>query len=101
VTLLFVLLVCLLSCISVLNVFYSLSIGNWRWCWFAFLSGASIGLYTFAYSFHLTNWNFGDNASLNLFVLQNLLISGVLALVGGSVSFCASLLLVNKLYSGL
>lgn len=93
-------LVVLITSISVLNVFYSLSIGNWRWLWFAFLSGASVGIYTFAYSFKLTNWSFGDSVSLQLFLLQDIVISSILAAAGGAVSVCASLVFVTLLYAG-
>jgi transmembrane 9 superfamily protein 2/4 len=101
ITMAFFIFLVLIVCTTVLNVNYSLSIGNWRWMWFSFFSGASIGIYTFFYSIYLTKWKFGDDASMYLFFLQNLCISSILALIGGSVSFVVSLWFVKKLYTGL
>ncbi|ONH67860.1 Transmembrane 9 superfamily member 2 [Cyberlindnera fabianii] len=95
------LLIVLLSSISILNMYFGLSVGNWKWTWFSFLSGSSVGVYTFLYSFYLTKWNFGDAASFHLFVLQNLAISTVVGLIGGAVAFVSCFVFVQKLYAGL
>ena len=84
-----------------LNIYYSLCVGNWRWGWLSFLSGSSIGLFCFAYSFHLTKYNFGNNASLHLFLIQDLTISTIFALIGGSLSFLTGYWLTLNLYKGL
>ncbi|CCH46191.1 Transmembrane protein [Wickerhamomyces ciferrii] len=100
-TISYLLLLTLTTAISILNVYHSLSIGNWKWQWYSFLSGFAVGIYTFIYSFYLTKFRFGDHASMVIFLLQNIAISSLLGLIGGSVAFIASLYFVKNLYSGL
>ncbi|CAM9021263.1 unnamed protein product [Wickerhamomyces anomalus] len=100
-TISYILLLSLTVSISILNIYHSLSIGNWKWQWYSFLSGFAVGVYTFAYSFYLTKFKFGDHASLVIFLLQNITISSLLGLIGGSVAFSASYIFVKNLYSGI
>lgn len=100
-TISYILLLTLTVSISVLNIYHSLSIGNWKWQWYSFLSGFAVGLYTFLYTFYLSKFNFGDRASLVIFLLQNFTISILLGLIGGSVAFGASYIFVKNLYSGI
>lgn len=100
-TISYILLLTLTISISTLNIYHSLSIGNWKWQWYSFLSGFAVGVYTFAYSFYLTKFKFGDHASLVIFLLQNITFSALLGLIGGSVAFAASYFFVKNLYSGI
>jgi transmembrane 9 superfamily protein 2/4 len=97
----FILLVTLIASINALNLYYLLSIGNWKWQWKSFVNGASLGVFSFLYTLNLTKFKFGDYSSFLIALLHNITISLMLALLGGFVSFTVSLFIVKKLYTNM
>lgn len=93
----------LITCaqVGIVVTFINLIHGNYKWWWSAFMSTASLGLYTMVYTTTVfcvvvgpKNFN-----HLLLFLCSTVLVSGMVALACGSISFVASFLFVKYLYS--
>lgn len=87
--------------VTVLLVYYQLCSENHRWWWFSFLTGASVSVHTFLYSFV---W-FRTLEASRLWITYLLyfgymfLISGALFLVTGAVGAITSFWFIRKIFS--
>lgn len=84
-------------CVTFINLVY----GNYKWWWSSFFSTASTGIYVWFYGFCFFVFGIGPR-NFNHFLLFfcfNTIISGLVALACGSISFYASFFFVKRLYS--
>ncbi|PAA60444.1 hypothetical protein BOX15_Mlig030642g3 [Macrostomum lignano] len=99
--LVFLILLCVTGCVTVVCAYFLLNSEDYRWQWCSFLSGASTALYLYMYAVYYfffktkmyglfqTSFYFGYMA----------LFCAALALVCGAIGFVATSLFVRKIYS--
>lgn len=99
--LVFLILLVVVGCVTVVCAYFLLNAEDYRWQWTAFLCSASTALYVYAYAFY---YFFFKTKMYGLFQTAfyfgyMALFSGGLALVCGSVGYAATAYFVRKIYT--
>nr|CUU99544.1 hypothetical transcript [Hymenolepis microstoma] len=100
---LFLVFVFFLVCIvetNILSCYYQLCSENYRWWWRSFLSGGSTAIYVFCYAVHyyIFKTQYRGFTSGFLYLTCTSLVSSLLFIMLGSVSFLSCFLFTRKIY---
>jgi transmembrane 9 superfamily protein 3 len=101
VLLVYVLLVVVTVCSTIVSTYFLLNAEDYRWCWTSFTSGASAAVYAFIYGiyFLVTKTNMSGYLQISFFFGYITLFSLVFGLITGAVGFIASNMFVRKIYA--
>jgi len=96
----FVILLLITACVSIVATYLLLNWEDWRWHWVAFGSGASLGLYVFMFSVYYYCFYTRMSGALqaSIYFGSTLLISAALAALNGAVSYFAADAFVRRIY---
>jgi len=100
-----VLLILIVTCaeISIALTYWRLTSEDYHWWWTSFFSSASSGVYVFLYSILYFNQRLQIEKTVStiLYFGYMLIISGMFALLTGTIGFLASFLFVKKIYGSI
>mmetsp|Transcript_35407 Transcript_35407/g.31880 ORF Transcript_35407/g.31880 Transcript_35407/m.31880 type:complete len:279 (+) Transcript_35407:913-1749(+) len=96
----FVMLLNMTACISIILTYFQLNALDYRWWWRSFLNGASSGVYAFIYAIYFFYQKTEMHGFLQTmyFFGYSFLFSAAVSIIFGGISFLASMAFVKHLY---
>ncbi|CCH62432.1 hypothetical protein TBLA_0H01450 [Henningerozyma blattae CBS 6284] len=88
--------------VSIIVVYHSLCLENWRWQWRSFVAGGlGCAFYIFLYSIAFTRFKFTGFVSILLYMGYSSLICVVSCLITGAVSFMCNMFFVKRIFTSI
>lgn len=88
--------------VSIIVVYRSLCLENWRWQWRSFIvGGLGCAFYIFLYSIAFTRFKFTGFVTVILYMSYSTLICAVSCLITGSIAFMCNMFFVKRIFSSI
>ena len=99
----FILLICVVICVSILSTFFLLKNGDYRWPWFSFFASASVAGYIYIYSIYyfFANTKICNYLHVLNYFCYNALACLILGIMCGSVGSASARLFIQKIYDSI
>ncbi|QLQ82439.1 hypothetical protein HG537_0H02010 [Torulaspora globosa] len=87
---------------TLINIYHSLCLENWKWQWKSFIIGGfGCALYVFIHSILFAGFKFRGFTTIILYLGYSLLISFLCCLITGAIGFLSSMFFVRKIYASI
>lgn len=98
----FILLTLTTSLVTILIIYQTLCLENWKWQWRSFMvGGLGCSIYIFIHSILFTEFKLGGFVTIVLYVGYSMLISVLCLLVTGAIGFLSSMFFIKRIYSAI